>query len=101
MLAGLGKTIHPPQLPAPTHPFACHSSDSKRQNENEHVGPRRQLDVPVWMPPRQAADAVQPRDAAESVAEDVPPGSVRSLYADLLGADNLELAEAAGWEGLD
>ena len=43
----------------------------------------------------------QQPDAAESVVEDVPPGSVRSLYADLLGADNLEFAEAAGWEGLD
>ena len=43
----------------------------------------------------------QQPDAAEGVAENVPPGSVRSLYADLLGADNLELAEAAGWEGLD
>jgi hypothetical protein len=43
----------------------------------------------------------QQPDAAESVIEDVPPGSVRSLYADLLGADNLEFAEAAGWEGLD
>jgi hypothetical protein len=43
----------------------------------------------------------QQPDAAESVAEDVPAGSVRSLYADLLGADNLELAEAVGWEGLD
>jgi hypothetical protein len=37
--------------------------------------------------------------AAESVAEDAPSDSVRSLYTDLLGADNLELAEAAGWEG--
>jgi hypothetical protein len=43
----------------------------------------------------------QQPDAAESVVEDVPPGSVRSLYADLLGADNLEFAEAAGWDGLD
>ncbi len=43
----------------------------------------------------------QQPDAAESVVEDVPPGSVRTLYADLLGADNLEFAEAAGWEGLD
>lgn len=42
----------------------------------------------------------QPGDA-ESAAEDAPSGSVRSLYADLLGADNLELAEAAGWEGLE
>jgi hypothetical protein len=43
----------------------------------------------------------QQPDAAESVVEDVSPGSVRSLYTDLLGADNLEFAEAAGWEGLD
>jgi hypothetical protein len=42
----------------------------------------------------------QQPDAAESVMEDAP-GSVRPLYADLLGADNLEFAEAAGWEGLD
>jgi len=34
-------------------------------------------------------------DAAESVLEEVPAGSIRSLYADLIGADNLELAEAA------
>jgi hypothetical protein len=39
--------------------------------------------------------------AAESVFEDAPSDSVRSLYADLLGADNLELSEAAGWEGLE
>jgi hypothetical protein len=43
----------------------------------------------------------QQPDAAESVVEDVSPGSVRPLYADLLGADNLEFAEATGWEGLD
>lgn len=43
----------------------------------------------------------QQPDAAESIAEDVPPASVRSLYTDLLGADNLEFAEVAGWEGLD
>ena len=43
----------------------------------------------------------QQPDAAESAVEEVSPGSVRSLYADLLGADNLEFAEAAGWEGLD
>jgi hypothetical protein len=43
----------------------------------------------------------QQPDAAESAVEDVSPGSVRSLYADLLGADNLEFSEAAGWEGLD
>jgi hypothetical protein len=41
----------------------------------------------------------QPGDA-ESALEDTSSDSVRSLYADLLGADNLELAEAAGWEGL-
>lgn len=34
-------------------------------------------------------------DATESVLEEVPAGSIRSLYADLIGADNLELAEAA------
>ena len=34
-------------------------------------------------------------DAAESVLDEVPAGSIRSLYADLIGADNLELAEAA------
>jgi hypothetical protein len=43
----------------------------------------------------------QQPDAAEGAVEEVSPGSVRSLYADLLGADNLEFAEAAGWEGLD
>jgi hypothetical protein len=42
----------------------------------------------------------QPGDA-ESVFEDEPSDPDRSLYADLLGADNLELAEAAGWEGLE
>jgi hypothetical protein len=39
-------------------------------------------------------------DAADSVFEEIPAGSARSLYADLLGADNLELAEAAEWSGL-
>jgi hypothetical protein len=39
--------------------------------------------------------------AAESAAEAASPGSARSLYVDLLGADNLEFAEAAGWEALD
>ena len=34
-------------------------------------------------------------DAAESVLDEVPAGSIRSLYADLIGADDLELAEAA------
>jgi len=43
----------------------------------------------------------QQADAAESVLEDAPAGPVRSLYSDLLGADNLELAEAAEWDGLD
>jgi hypothetical protein len=43
----------------------------------------------------------QQPDAGESVVGDVAPDSVRSLYADLLGADNFEFAEAAGWEGLD
>jgi hypothetical protein len=43
----------------------------------------------------------QQPDAVEGLAEDVPSAPVRSLYADLLGADNLEFAEAAGWEGLD
>ena len=41
----------------------------------------------------------QQADAAESVLEDASASSVRSLYTDLLGADNLELAEAAGWYG--
>jgi hypothetical protein len=43
----------------------------------------------------------QQPDAAESAVEAAPPGSTRSLYADLLGADNLEFAEAVSWEGLD
>jgi hypothetical protein len=43
----------------------------------------------------------QQPDAVEGLAEDIPSASVRSLYTDLLGADNLEFAEAAGWEGLD
>lgn len=43
----------------------------------------------------------QQADAAESVLNDAPAGSVRSLYTDLLGADNLEFAEAAEWAGLD
>jgi hypothetical protein len=38
-------------------------------------------------------------DAAESAGPDAEAGSLRSLYCDLLGADNLELAEAAEWEG--
>jgi hypothetical protein len=54
---------------------------------------------------RAAADADelmylgQPPEAMESVLDDAPGSSPRSLYADLLGADNLELAEAAGWDG--
>jgi hypothetical protein len=43
----------------------------------------------------------QRSESAESVLDDAPADSVQSLYIDLLGADNLELAEAAGWEGLD
>jgi hypothetical protein len=43
----------------------------------------------------------QQPDAAESAVEDIPPDSIRLLYADLLGADNLEFAEAAEWEELD
>jgi hypothetical protein len=43
----------------------------------------------------------QQPDAAESAVEAAPPGSSRSLYTDLLGADNLEFAEAVSWEGLD
>jgi hypothetical protein len=43
----------------------------------------------------------QQPDAMESVSEYAPADPVGSLYADLLGADNLELAEAAGWEGPD
>jgi hypothetical protein len=53
-----------------------------------------------------AADAdelmyFQGPEAAESVLDDAPANLVQSLYSDLLGADNLELAEAATWEGLD
>jgi hypothetical protein len=43
----------------------------------------------------------QQPDASESAVEDEPLGTVRSLYADLMSADNLELIEAASWEGLD
>jgi len=43
----------------------------------------------------------QQPDAAESVVGDASAGSIRSLYVDLLGAENLEFAEAAGWEELD
>jgi hypothetical protein len=39
--------------------------------------------------------------SAESILDDAPAGPVLSLYIDLLGTDNLELAEAAGWEGPD
>lgn len=42
----------------------------------------------------------QQSDAAEGVP-DGADDSVDSLYADLLGADNLELAETAGWDWLD
>ncbi|MCW2905922.1 MAG: hypothetical protein JWL68_711 [Actinomycetia bacterium] len=54
---------------------------------------------------RAAADADelmylgQQPEATESVLDDPPGSSPRSLYTDLLGADNLELAEAAGWDG--
>jgi hypothetical protein len=54
-----------------------------------------------------AADADELRyleqaDSAEGVVpDDIPAGSPRSLYIDLLGADNLELAEAPGWDGMD
>jgi hypothetical protein len=54
---------------------------------------------------RAAADADelmylrQQPEATESVLDDAPRGSPQSLYTDLLGADNLELAEAAGWDG--
>ena len=46
-------------------------------------------------------------EASEGVADDVPGGPSRQLYVDLLGADNLELAEAAdlakvgGWSEAD
>jgi hypothetical protein len=43
----------------------------------------------------------QQADAPESLPEEASAGSARSLYTDLLGADNLELAEAAEWDGLD
>ena len=42
----------------------------------------------------------QQPDAAEGVFEG-RTGPARSLYGDLLGADNLELAEAAEWDGQD
>jgi hypothetical protein len=37
-------------------------------------------------------------DAADSALEEAPADAIDSLYADLLGADNLELAEAAEWD---
>jgi len=40
----------------------------------------------------------QQPEAGESLPGDAPGGSGRRLYSDLLGADNLELAEAAGWD---
>jgi hypothetical protein len=40
-------------------------------------------------------------DTAEGILDDARADSVQSLYIDLLGTDNLELAEAAGWEGPD
>jgi hypothetical protein len=43
----------------------------------------------------------QQPDAMESVSEDTAAYSVGSLYDDLLDADNLELAAAAEWVGLD
>jgi hypothetical protein len=43
----------------------------------------------------------QQPEAAEYVIEEWSPGSAGALYADLLGADNLEFAEAIGWEELD
>jgi hypothetical protein len=42
----------------------------------------------------------QQSDAVEGVP-DGADDSVDSLYADLLGADNLELAETARWDWLD
>lgn len=38
---------------------------------------------------------------AESVLDEAPADAVGSLYTDLLGADNLELADAAEWDWLD
>jgi hypothetical protein len=43
----------------------------------------------------------QQADATESVLDEAPAGSVRSLYTDLVVADNWEIAEAAGWGGVD
>jgi hypothetical protein len=43
----------------------------------------------------------QQADAPESLPEEASADSAWSLYSDLLGADNLELAEAVEWEGLD
>jgi hypothetical protein len=39
--------------------------------------------------------------AAESASEDAPAELATSLYTDLLGADNLELAAVTGWDWLD
>jgi len=56
---------------------------------------------------RAAADAdelmylEQHADAAEGVLEGAPAESLGSLYTDLVGADNQELAEAAEWDGVD
>jgi hypothetical protein len=43
----------------------------------------------------------QEAGAAESIPADAPADSADWLYADLLGADNLELAEVADWDWLD
>jgi len=43
----------------------------------------------------------QQPDSAESVSADVYADSADELYADLLGADNQELAEAVGWDWAD
>jgi hypothetical protein len=43
----------------------------------------------------------QQPDSAESVSADVYGDSADALYADLLGADNQELAEATGWDWPD
>ena len=38
-------------------------------------------------------------DASEGILQGPPADSVSSLYGDLIGADNLELADALEWEG--
>jgi hypothetical protein len=43
----------------------------------------------------------QDPDAADSALEEASADAIDSLYADLLGADNLELAEAAEWGWAD